>query len=322
VGTNLKFFNNRLGIDVAYYVKNTYNQILDLAIAPETGGNTALFNVGQIRNTGLEILLNATPVQTNNFTWNFTANFSTNKNTIVSLAPGVTSYDLLDAFGNDVRAIAQPGKEYGAVYSRYAYAYYQATDASGKPIDDPNNGKKVIGTAPNGSNGLTFLRAQDYGPGLVHDKYLGNIMEHFIGGTYQTFTYKAFNVGIQIDAKVGGLMASGTHQYGGSNGSFTYSLFGRDKEHGGIEYTDDQGIKHDDGIIPDGVFAQGVTAQVNGQTVDLTGLSWQQAYEKGYIAPKPAYQYYEDLTQWSSGIREFSVFENSWVALREINSWV
>ena len=113
-------------------------------------------------------------------------------------------------------------------------------------------------------------------------------------------------------------MASGTHQYGGSNGSFTYSLFGRDKEHGGLEYTDAQGVKHDDGIIPDGVFAQGVTAQVNGQTVDLTGLSWQQAYEKGYITPKPAWQYYEDLTQWSSGIREFSVFENSWVALREI----
>lgn len=318
IGANLKFFNNRLGIDVSYYNKNTYNQILALTIPAETGGNNAIFNVGQVRNQGLEILLNATPIQRTNFSWNFIANFSTNKNTIISLAPGIAQYNLLTAFGADVRAIAEPGKQYGAVYSGYSFAYYQATDGDGKPIDDPNNGKKVIGNAPNGSDGLTFLRAQDYGPGLVHDKYLGTIMEKFIAGTYQTFTYKDFTLGFQVDAKVGGLMASGTHQYGGSNGSFTYSLPGRDAAHGGIEYTDDQGVVQHDGIIPDGVFGQGVTANVNGQTIDLAGLTWQEAYESGYVKPKPAWQYYEDLTQWSSGIREYSVFDNSWVALREV----
>jgi len=312
-GTNLRFLDNRLGIDFTYYTKNTYNQILELPVPPEIGGNSALFNVGQIRNRGIEILLNATPVRTKDFSWNFNVNFTRNHNTVVSLAPGVTSYDLLDAFGNDVRALAQPGQEYGAVYS---FAYYQARDASGNPIDNPGNGKKVIGSAPNGSDGYTFLRSGDYTPGLVQDKYLGTIMEKYLAGTYQTFRYKDFSLNVQIDAKVGGVMASGTHQYGSSNGAFAFTLPGRDKEHGGIEYTDATGAKQEDGIIPDGVFADGITS-ANG--TPLGGMSWKEAFDKGLIAPKPAWQYYEDLTQWSSGIREFSVFENSWVALREVS---
>jgi iron complex outermembrane receptor protein len=315
-GTNLRFFNNRLGIDVTYYNKNTYNQILELPVPPEIGGNSALFNVGQIRNEGIEILLNATPVRSNDFSWNFNINFTKNHNTVVALAPGVTSYDLLDAFGNDVRALAQPGKEYGAVYSKYSFAYYQARDADGNPVPNPSNGMKVLGNAPNGSNGYTFLRSGDYAPGLVQDKYLGTIMEDFLAGTYQTFRYKDFSLNVQIDAKVGGLMASGTHQYGSSNGAFAFTLPGRDKAHGGIEYTDANGDTHEDGIIPDGVFADGITS-ANG--TELGGMSYKEAYDKGLIDPKPAWQYYEDLTQWSSGIREFSVFDNSWVALREVS---
>jgi iron complex outermembrane receptor protein len=315
-GANLRFFNSRLGIDVAYYNKNTYNQILDLPVSPEIGANRALFNVGQIRNQGVEILLNAVPVRTNNFSWNFNVNFTKNHNTVVSLADGVSTYDLLDAFGNDVRALASPGKEYGAVYSKFSFAYYQARDADGKPIASPSNGKKVLGNAPNGSDGYTFLRSGDYAPGLVQDKYLGSIMEDFLAGTYQTFRYKDFSLNVQIDAKVGGLMASGTHQYGSSNGAFAFTLPGRDKAHGGIEYTDANGVKHDDGIIPDGVFADGITS-ANG--TQLGGMSYKDAYDKGLIDPKPAWQYYEDLTQWSSGIREFSVFDNSWVALREVS---
>lgn len=315
-GGNLRFFDNRLGIDVAYYVKNTFNQILALPVSPEIGANNALFNVGQIRNEGIEILLNVVPVRSKDFTWSFTANFTRNHNTVVSLAPGVSSYSLLNAFGADVRAVAQPGKEYGAVYSTYAFATYQARDANGNAIDNPGNGKRVLGNAPNGSNGYTFLRSGDYAPGLERDKYLGTIMEKYLAGTYQTFRYKDFSLNVQIDAKIGGLMASGTHQYGSSNGAFAFSLPGRDAAHGGITYTDANGNKQDDGIIPDGVFADGITS-ANG--TDLGGMSYKDAYDKGLIAPKPAWQYYEDLTQWSSGIREFSVFENSWVALREVS---
>ncbi len=67
----MRFLNNRLGIDFTYYNKNTYNQILELPIPPESGGGSALFNVGQIRNQGIEILLNATPVTHKKFFMEF-----------------------------------------------------------------------------------------------------------------------------------------------------------------------------------------------------------------------------------------------------------
>jgi iron complex outermembrane receptor protein len=48
-------------------------------------------------------------------------------------------------------------------------------------------------------------------------------------------------------------------------------------------------------------------------------MTYAEAVAKNYLKPLPAYVYYENLSQWSSGIREYSIFENSWVALREVS---
>ena len=160
------------------------------------------------------------------------------------------------------------------------------------------------------------MRSQDYDGTR---KQLGSIMEKFLLGTTQELTYKNFNLNIQVDSKIGGLMASATHQYGSANGSLKNSLFGRNAELGGVQYVDDNGETHNDGIIPDGVLNDGIKVTVGGQTVDLGGMTYNEAVTKGYLKPVPAYAYYENLTQWSSGIREYSVFENSWVALREVS---
>jgi len=47
-------------------------------------------------------------------------------------------------------------------------------------------------------------------------------------------------------------------------------------------------------------------------------MTYADAVKGGYLKPIPAYAYYENLTQWSSGIREQSIFDNSWVALRQV----
>jgi iron complex outermembrane receptor protein len=314
-GADIRFFNNRLGIDFTYYKKNISNQILDLPIPYTSGASSHLVNSGKLQNQGIEILLSAVPVQTKNFRWNTQFNFSRNRNKILELAPGVTSKTLELAFGADVQAIAKVGEDYGTIVTTYGYAYYQKRDANGNPIANPSNGQKVIGSPAYGSNDYTFLRSGQYSNSLNKEKVLGSMMEKFLLSNVNNFTYKNFTLGFQVDSKIGGLMASATHQYGSSNGSLKNSLFGRDKEHGGIEYVDANGVKHDDGIIPDGVFADGIV--VNG--VDLGGMSWAEAVKKGYMKPKPAWAYYEDLTQWSSGIREYSIFENSWVAVREVS---
>jgi iron complex outermembrane receptor protein len=321
-GTNLQFFNNRLGIDVAYYKKNTSNQILNLPAPVESGVSARLINAGNIQNQGIEVLLNATPVKTRNFTWNATVNYTRNRNKIIKLAPGVDAYTLELAFGADVVAEAIPGSVYGTVVTGSGFATYQAKDAEGHPIASASNGKYVIGTPDNaayiaGAGAYyTYLRSSKYDGST---KTLGNIMEKYLASTTQEFNYKGFNLGFQIDAKIGGLMASATDQYGGQSGAFKYSLFGRDAAHGGVTYTDAGGAKRDDGVIPDGVLNDDVNVTVGGNTINLGGMTYADAVSKGYLKPIPAYAYWYNLTTWASGIREYSVFENSWVAVRQVS---
>jgi iron complex outermembrane recepter protein len=143
-------------------------------------------------------------------------------------------------------------------------------------------------------------------------------MERFLLSNINTVSYKNFTLNVQVDAKIGGNIASATHQYGASSGSLKSSLFGRDAEHGGVSYVDENGATKNDGIIPEGVLADGIKSQID-PTLDLGGMTYTDAVAQGHLKPVPAIWYYENLTQWSSGIREYSIFENSWVSLREIS---
>ena len=312
IGVDLRFLKNRIGIDAAYYKKNTYNQIIDLAAPIESGVSSRQINAGNIENSGIEILLSTTPIRKRNLEWNANFIFTKNKNKIIDLAPGVTSKQLDLAFGADVESVARVGAEYGTIQSGYAYAYYQKKDASGNNVNHPSNGQKLIKT------NSAYWRSQDIGQG---SKQLGTMMEKFLLSTVNTVRFKDFTFGFQVDSKIGGLMASATHQYGSTNGALKSTSFGRDAASGGLEYTNAAGVKFNDGIIPDGVFADGTMLldPATSTNVDVGGMSWAEAASKNLIKPISARLYYARLTQWSSGIREYSVFENSWVALREVS---
>ncbi len=311
-GADIRFFKNRLGLDISYYKKNTYNQIIELQAPIESGVSARQINAGNIQNKGIEILLSTTPVRTKNLEWNANFNFTRNRNKIIALAPGVTARTLDLAFGADVESVAIVGKEYGTIQTGYAYSYYQKLDAAGKPIDHPSNGQKLIRT------NAAYVRSQDIGQGK---KQLGTMMENFLLSTINSVRYKNFTFGFQIDSKFGGLMASATHAYGSTNGSLKSTLFGRDASTGGVQFTDATGVVRNDGIIPEGVFPDGTMLRdpASGNNVNVGGMSYAEAVQKNMILPIDARRYYARLTQWSTGIREYSVFENSWVALREVS---
>jgi iron complex outermembrane receptor protein len=269
-GTDIRFFDNRLGFDVTYYKKNAFNQILSLATPSESGVTSRIINSGNIQNQGFEVLISANPIRKKDLNWNMTINYTRNRNKIISLAEGVDKLSLELAFGADEQAYAVPGKDYGTVITGYGYAIYHTKDGSASPA----NGKRVIGSAPYGSTGYTFLRSQDY-DGTT--KVLGNIMEKYMFGTNQNLRYKDFFLGVQVDGKIGGLMASATHQYGSNTGAFKNSLFGRDAEHGGIAYTDGAGNPQNDGIIPDGVLNDGIKSSGG---VELGGMTYADAVQK------------------------------------------
>jgi len=306
-GFDIRFLNDRIGLDAAVYKKNSFNQIINLPADQESGTSSRYINAGNIQNEGLELLLTANPIKTRNFSWNMTVNFTRNVNKVIALAPGVPNFNLQDAFGADAAAYAIAGKQYGQVITGYGYSKYNGANKS-------LQGQKVITYVPETTTGgfMTYERASDYTSG--GQDTLGTIMPKFLWGTMQTFTYKSFVLSVQVDSKVGGLMASATDQYGSETGSLKNSLYGRNAALGGAAFTYN-GQQRNDGIIPNGVIADGTTTASG---ANVGGMTYATAVKNGLLTPIPAYAYYENLYQWSSGIRAQSIFDNSWIALRQV----
>jgi TonB-linked SusC/RagA family outer membrane protein len=84
-GLDFSFFNFRLNGSVDYYTSETSDLIFDVSIPEITGFNEITTNVGEVQNRGLEVNLDVSPVQSENFRWTMNLNFSSNANEIISL---------------------------------------------------------------------------------------------------------------------------------------------------------------------------------------------------------------------------------------------
>lgn len=305
LGLEGRFLDNRIGFDIAYYKTNTKNQILALSQPSESGVTSKWINAGNIQNAGIELLINATPIETKDFTWYTSINYTRNRNKIIELTPGVDKYEL-EAGNLDTYSYATVGEEYGAIYTPYAYVRYQAVDANGNPIDHPNNGKKVLKSA----NGEDYKRSGE----MVK---VGSTQPDFLMGMTNEFKYKSLSLNILLDASIGGDIVSGTYNYGMAAGSLQSTLQYRDQASGGLPRTLSDGRVINDGAIRDGVYDNGTVIK----GVDVSGMTMQEAYDKGLVDPISVSKYYYYGYSWSRGIREEAVLERSYVALREISLW-
>jgi len=182
IGTDLKFFNNRLGIDLTYYKSTSEDQILAVPVAGSTGFQAQVKNAGSMENKGWEVMLYGTPVQTDNFTWEVTVNWSRNRNKVISLADGVNELFLGGFEGSAIYAVA--GQPYGQFYG-------------GRWLRD-DNGNIVI----NEADGLPI---QDEQLGVI-----GNPNPDWLAGIGNSFTYKGITLNALIDIRHGGDLWNGT----------------------------------------------------------------------------------------------------------------
>ena len=113
VGFNLGLFHNRLNFDVSYYNKKTTDLLLDCPVPHSTGFSTIFKNIGSVRNQGLDIMVNGTPVQ-GEFTWNSTVNLNFNKNEILHLGDTDADVYLYDWVGGG--SILRVGESMGCFY--------------------------------------------------------------------------------------------------------------------------------------------------------------------------------------------------------------
>ncbi len=117
VGAEVKLFRGAIGLDVSYYQTTNIDQILSVPIARSTGFNFRNVNIGEMENSGLEVLLTGTPVRAEkpeDFQFDFTVNFSTFYNRVKKLAEGVPNVFVGGFTGGSVRAVE--GLPYGSIF--------------------------------------------------------------------------------------------------------------------------------------------------------------------------------------------------------------
>jgi hypothetical protein len=180
-----RWFKNRAGLTFAYYNSTTKNQILDVPLPPSSTFASRRINAGAIRNKGVELALNGTPLKTESgFSWDVVFNFSRNRNEVISLAEGVDTYIL----GSDrgVNVVAEPGKPFGTIIGN---GFQWLRDDQGNQLIDPNTGLPLKSNAK-------FLYE------------LGNALPKWLGGFNNTFKYKGMSLGGLIDISQGGKIYS------------------------------------------------------------------------------------------------------------------
>ncbi len=176
IGFDAGFLDNRIGLEFTYYKQKVSDLLLERELAPSTGFTTRIENVGELENKGVEILLRAIPIKTEDFDWTITATYSRNENIVTSVPGG--QFALPESFSTNFVIEGQPL----GVFFRQFYARDEngdiALNADGFPFQ---------GTNPDGSS----------------SKVLGDPNPEWFGSLINEFTYKNFRLRLQFDAVQG-----------------------------------------------------------------------------------------------------------------------
>lgn len=211
VGLSGGFFGNRLRFDVGYYDKVTKDQIIEAAMAPETGYTKMAMNVGQISNKGIEAMLGFTPVQSNDWKWDVNVTFSKNWSNVDKLwGEGVNEV-------KELNLSVVSGYWFGLVVGQ-PVGTFQSNDY--KKVEDQNSphyGKYIVPT----TGGSAGTLVQDPSKKVV----LGNSNPDYVIGFNTQLTWKGLSLMATLDYRQGGMMYSKTQDILNFSGNSVRSAY-------------------------------------------------------------------------------------------------
>ena len=182
IGADLRFFNSRTRLDVAYYSTTVDNQIVSVRVSPASGTILQTRNEGTIENYGVELSLAQDIIRSRDIDWTATVNYSFNRGRVKKLPDDV---------------IEIQGTQYGDIFP-VARLNGSSTGLSGKDyMRDPDG--NVICNA----DGYPIIDAQK---GI----YIGNREPDFLLGLGSNFRWKNLSVGFLFDCRKGGDVANVT----------------------------------------------------------------------------------------------------------------
>jgi TonB-linked SusC/RagA family outer membrane protein len=192
-GADLRFFNDRAGIDFTWYKANSADQILTVPISNATGATRLITNAGEIENRGMEIQLNFTPLQTTDVQWNVRLNYSRNRNEVISIREGIESIFLGSSFGyagGGASIQLVQGEPFGNIYGSSYARYYPEGQAPEDPLYVDEDAPILIG-----EDGFPVTNRND----LV----LGNAFPDWIGGVFNQLSYRNVGLSFLVDIQQG-----------------------------------------------------------------------------------------------------------------------
>ncbi|MDN3582343.1 SusC/RagA family TonB-linked outer membrane protein [Mucilaginibacter flavus] len=273
-GVEMAFFNNRLGFDFTYYNNKTVNQLIPVTLSTATGYNAAYINSGTIRNRGIELSLNGTPVQTQDFSWKLNVNFTRNRNKVLDLytdGSGQQATNLqIGSFQGGVSLNATLNHAYGDIRGN-GYV-----DKDGNALAT-KTGQQVVGT-----DGYYVLSSSN-------NVVLGNVNPDWTGGINSSFRYKAFTLSFLVDIKKGGSVFSLDTYYGMDTGLYPETAGKND-----LGNPSRNALSAGGGVILPGVTSTGATNTVRADNTGsgLYGYEHNPAagfvYDAGYVKLREA----------------------------------
>jgi TonB-linked SusC/RagA family outer membrane protein len=193
IGGELRFLNNRIGLDYTYYHSETKNQIAQPRLSNASGYILKSINSGSVINKGMEISLSGKAIVQKDFGWDVMVNFSYNRGRLGTFLPGVAYFYPTDAQFGTVKAASIPNGGY--FLGMTGTTYLHETDANKKEI--PNGRYQVDPTT-----GLYKLN--------TNNPIVGNREPAFIGGFNNTLRYKHLILSFLLDVRKGGDVYNGT----------------------------------------------------------------------------------------------------------------
>ena len=184
IGLDVTLLDGRVSLAAEYYIKKTKDLLADEVIPSELGVSSMRVNMGNIENKGIELTINATPIQLRDFSWQTTLTYTKNKNKVLKLSEG-------KSFVEDGKYLIEEGSPLGQWFGQKALGIYATDEANAyiKNSDgsfgdrlipvyqrDPNNYNNYI----YGSNGKPIFSHYETKGG---QKYTGDVGQMTTAGS-------------------------------------------------------------------------------------------------------------------------------------------
>jgi len=212
VGLEMRMFNNKVVLDVSYFDKVSKDQVLGVILSNTSGYDQSKQNLGSLQNSGIEFLLELTPISSRDFTWTTSFNNAFLDTKVLSV--GAADEIIVVNWGTSGLEFIGQLRYVEGMPMNQVYARTYARDDQGR-ILLTDQGRLI--------------------PSADYVSY-GSSIPKLTGGWANTFKYKNLSLGILLDYKFGGTVISSTALNANRQGHSKQSLVGRREGETGVVF--------------------------------------------------------------------------------------